>query len=153
MFYTPPCTVILLHDKASKNRTGWDLVAIQDSRKSIYRSFIAASLNYCPIYWSVHVIFKLCLTFLAVLRCYNNNFIHIYVCVCVVFNFDFLCVQYMYLDLDIVMNDRHVNSSLHKYVHLVMFIVQMSLCWAKPQSSKFLRGSVKEGSVDTAWIG
>ena len=59
----------------------------------------------------------------------------------------------MYLDLDIVMNDRHVNSSLHKYVHLVMFIVQMSLCWAKPQSSKFFRGGVKEGSVDTAWIG
>ena len=58
----------------------------------------------------------------------------------------------MYLDLDIVMNDRHVNSSLHKYVHLVMFTVQMSLCWAKPQISKFLRGGVKEGSVDTAWI-
>ena len=59
----------------------------------------------------------------------------------------------MYLDLDIVMNDRHANSSLHKYVHLVMFTVQMSLCWAKPQSSKFLRGGVKEGSVDRAWIG
>ena len=65
----------------------------------------------------------------------------------------FLCVQYMYLDLDIVLNDRHVISFLHKYVHLVMFIVQMSLCWAKPHSSKFLRGGVKEGSVDTAWTG
>ena len=59
----------------------------------------------------------------------------------------------MHMDLDIVMNDRHANSSLHKYVHLVMLRVQMSLCWAKPQSSKFLRGGVKEGSVDTAWIG
>ena len=57
------------------------------------------------------------------------------------------------MDLDIVMNDRHANSSLHKYVYLVMFTVQMSLCWAKPQSSKFLRGGVKEGSVDTAWFG
>ena len=59
----------------------------------------------------------------------------------------------MYMDLDIVMNDRHVNSSLHKYVHLVMFTVQMSLCWAKLQSSKFHRGGVKEGSVDRVWIG
>ena len=59
----------------------------------------------------------------------------------------------MYLDLDIVTNDKHENLSLHKYVHPGMFIVQVSLFWAKPQSSKFFRGSVKEGFVDMAWIG
>ena len=43
------------------------------------------------------------------------------------------------------MNDRRVNLSLHKYVHIVMFIVQMSLCWTKPESSDFFRGGVEEG--------
>ena len=36
-----------------------------------------------------------------------------------VFNFDFLCVQCLDLDLYTVMNDRNVNLSLHKYVHLL----------------------------------
>ena len=60
----------------------------------------------------------------------------------------------MYLDLHTVMNERHVNSSLHKYVHLVMFIVkvQMSLYAAKPQWC-FFRVGVKEVFVDMAWIG
>ena len=28
VFHTPPCAVIFSHDKASKNGTGWDLVAV-----------------------------------------------------------------------------------------------------------------------------
>ena len=55
---------------------------------------------------------------------------------CMSLTWIFACTVYA-LGSYTVMKDRHVNLSLHEYAYLVMFIVQMSLCWAMLQLSEF----------------
>ena len=53
MFLWPNLCAWLTHDKTSEfiSPRGISKFLTQDSRKSIYRSFIAANFNYCPISW------------------------------------------------------------------------------------------------------